>query len=92
MKDLPKYEPKDESHPLYEKSIVITGFRSKELSEQLKLIGANESSTVTKRTFAVIVKTVENKDDDSGKLEAAKTKDIPVYSLNEFTEKYDISI
>jgi len=69
------------------KTVIITGFRDKELSEQLKSFGAKESSSVTKNTFAVIVK---NKDEDTGKTEAAKKKNIPIYTIDEFKEKYDL--
>jgi len=85
LSDIPIQEPKDESHPLYDKTIIITGFRDKELSEKLKDIGAKESSSVTKNTFAVIVK---NKDEETGKTEAAKEKNIPLYTVEEFKEKY----
>jgi DNA ligase (NAD+) len=87
LSDIPIEEPKDESHPLYDKTIIITGFRDKELSEQLKSIGAKESSSVTKNTFAVIVK---NKDEETGKTEAAKEKNIPLYTVEEFKEKFDL--
>ena len=87
LSDIPIEEPKDESHPLYDKTVIITGFRDKELSEQLKSFGAKESSSVTKNTFAVIVK---NKDEDTGKTEAAKEKNIPIYTIDEFKEKYDL--
>lgn len=87
LSDIPIEEPKDESHPLYDKTIIITGFRDKELSEKLKDIGAKESSSVTKNTFAVLVK---NKDEETGKTEAAKEKNIPIYTPDEFREKYDL--
>ena len=87
LSDIPIEEPKDESHPLYDKTVIITGFRDKELSEQLKSFGAKESSSVTKNTFAVIVK---NKDEETGKTEAAKEKNIPLYTIDEFKEKYDL--
>jgi len=87
LSDIPIEEPKDESHPLYDKTIIITGFRDKELSEKLKDIGVKESSSVTKNTFAVIVK---NKDEESGKTEAAKEKNIPIYSIDDFKEKFDL--
>lgn len=87
LSDIPISEPKDESHPLFDKTIIITGFRDKELSEKLKDIGAKESSSVTKNTFAVIVK---NKDEETGKTEAAKEKNIPLYTVEEFKEKFDL--
>jgi NAD-dependent DNA ligase/DNA polymerase/3'-5' exonuclease PolX len=87
LSDIPTEEPKDKSNPLFDKSIVITGFRDKEISEQLKSIGANESSSVTKNTFAVVVK---NKDEETGKTEAAKEKNIPIYSVDEFKDKFNL--
>ena len=87
LSDIPIEEPKDKSNPLFDKSIVITGFRDKEISEKLKSIGANESSSVTKNTFAVVVK---NKDEETGKTEAAKEKNIPIYNVDEFKEKFNL--
>jgi NAD-dependent DNA ligase len=81
-------QPVDESNPLYEKSIIITGFRNKELSEELKTLGARESSAVSKNTFAVIVK---DSDESTGKIEAARQKNIPVYTVVEFKEKFSLS-
>ena len=88
LKDIPLEEPKDESNPLYDKSIVITGFRNKELSDELKEIGAHESSAVSKNTFAVIVK---SEDEETGKTEAAKQKNIPIYTIHSFKEKYNLT-
>jgi len=88
LKDIPLEEPKDETNPLYDKSIVITGFRNKELSDELKQIGANESSAVSKNTFAVIVK---SEDEETGKTEAAKQKNIPIYTIHSFKEKYNLT-
>jgi NAD-dependent DNA ligase len=85
---LPPPVEKDTSNPLYDKSIIITGFRNKELSEELKQLGAKESSAVSKNTFAVLVKT---KDEDTGKVEAARKKDIPIYTEEEFKEKFNLS-
>ena len=88
MMGLQNQQPIDESNPLYEKSIIITGFRNKELSEELKSLGVRESSAVSKNTFAVIVK---DKDEDTGKIEAAKQKNIPIYTSLEFKDKFNLS-
>jgi len=87
LNDIPVVEAKDESNPLFDKSIIITGFRNKELSEELKEIGANESSAVSKNTFAVVIK---NNDEETGKSEAAKEKNIPIYTAEEFKEKFNL--
>ena len=81
-------EPKDVSNPLYDKSIIITGFRNKGLSDELKAIGAKETSAVSKNTFAVVVK---NKDDTTGKLDAARQKNIPIYTVEEFKDKFQLT-
>ena len=88
LKDIPVVEEKDESNPLFDKSIIITGFRNKELSDELKEIGANESSAVSKNTFAVIIK---NSDEETGKSQAAKEKNIPIYTIEEFKEKFNLN-
>ena len=38
-------------HPLYGKSVVLTGFRDKNVLEQLKNIGANVATGVNSKTF-----------------------------------------
>ena len=88
MVGLQQQQPIDETNPLYEKSIVITGFRNKELSEELKSLGVRESNAVSKNTFAVIVK---DKEDNTGKIEAAKEKNIPIYTSLEFKDKFNLS-
>ena len=75
----------DESHPLFEKSIVITGFRDKTLEEKLKNVGAKLGSSVNKKTFALLVK---DKDETSGKTEDAKKHNIPIMVFDEFMKKY----
>ena len=87
LKDVPDKISVDESNPLYNKSIIITGFRDKGLSEALKQVGAKESGAVSKNTFAVIVK---SHDEDTGKVNAAKELNIPVYTLDEFKTKFNL--
>ena len=43
-------------HVLYKKSIVMSGFRDDYLEKKLNEVGANLTSSVSKNTFAVIVK------------------------------------
>ena len=59
----------DESHPLYQKKIVITGFRDSDLEKAIKSVGGEMSSSVSKKTFKVIVKTM---DEDSGKADLGR--------------------
>jgi len=77
----------DTSHPLYDKPIVITGFRNKLLSQELKNIGAKESSAVSKNTFVVII---SKEGEDTGKSETARQKNIPIMTLDTFKEKYNL--
>ena len=78
-------ETADTSHLLYDKSVITTGFRSKELEERLKKVGAKIGSSVNKSTFALIVK---DKESTSGKSQEAHILGIPVLTEDEFIAKY----
>ena len=71
----------DKDHELYGKKIVLTGFRDKNLLDRLKKIGAEPSGSVTKNTFAVIVK---DKDEDTGKADQARKLGIKIMTIDEF--------
>ena len=75
----------DESHPLYKKSVVMSGTRDKELDKKLKDVGASLSTSVTSKTFCVITPDTES---DTGKIANAKKLNIPLYTPEEFKEKY----
>ena len=75
----------DNTNPLFEKNIVITGSRDKSILEYLKKVGANLSSNVNKNTFIVIAKT---KDEDTGKANDANKLNIPILTIEEFSDKY----
>lgn len=75
----------DKSHPLYEKKIVITGFRDKQLEEDILSKGGEISTSVSKNTFILIAK---DPNDDTGKVLQAKEKNISIMSMEEFKEKY----
>lgn len=75
----------DQSHPLFGKSIVMTGFRDENLQNLLKDIGAKMGSSVSSKTFVVLVK---DKDDDTGKTLEAKKLGIPLMTPDEFKQKY----
>ena len=70
-----------QQHPLYGKTIVMTGFRNKELEEKLKSVGAKVGSSVSKNTYLVVAK---DKDDETGKVLEAKKLGVNVVSLDEF--------
>jgi NAD-dependent DNA ligase len=71
----------NKEHPLYGKTIVMTGFRNKELEEKLKNIGAKIGTSVNKNTFLVIAK---DKDDETGKVLEAKKLGVNVVSFSSF--------
>ena len=74
------------NNPLYGKSIVISGFRNAELEKKLKDIGAKMGSSVSKNTFAVVVK--DNDGDETGKVLDAKKLGVQVLSYDEFVAIY----
>ena len=75
----------DQSHPLFGKSIVMTGFRDTAIQEALKNIGAKLGSSVSSKTFVVLVK---DKDEDTGKANEARKLGVPLMTPQEFTTKY----
>ena len=75
----------DQTHPLYGKSIVMTGFRDDELQQKIKNVGAKLGSSVSKNTFVVLVKNIE---EDTGKASEAKKLGIPLMTPDEFKSKY----
>lgn len=77
----------DQTHPLYDKRIVMTGFRDKPLKTTLTEIGAKMSSSVSKNTFIVLVKDI---DEETSKTEEAKEKGIPIMELTKFKQQYGV--
>jgi NAD-dependent DNA ligase len=80
-------DKKDESHPLYKKSIIMTGSRDKILEKKLVEIGAVIGSSVSKNTFAVITDDLES---DSSKVQNAKKLGIPLFIAQSFKDTYSI--
>ena len=70
---------------------MLTGFRDKEFISASQKYGIENSSQVSKDTFAVLVKSENDLQDDTTKLLLAKKYNIPVMTLNGFNEKYEIS-
>jgi NAD-dependent DNA ligase len=75
----------DPGHPLFGKSIVMTGFRDVELINELKEIGARIGSSVSSKTFVVLVK---DKDEDTGKAAEARKLGVQLMTPEEFRTKY----
>jgi DNA ligase (NAD+) len=76
---------KDQTHPLYGKHIVLTGFRDKELLEKLQAVGAEQGSAVTKKTFVVLSKEPAT---ETSKTQEAKALGILMMTPMEFKTKY----
>ena len=84
---VPIQQVADTSHPLFGKTVVLTGTRDKGVLDLLKNVGANLGTSVSKSTFVVVAK---NKDDDTGKAEEARKLNIPIMSVEEFVSNYAI--
>jgi NAD-dependent DNA ligase len=78
----------DTSNPLYEKTIVMTGFRDKDLEAILKKVGAKMGSSVSKNTLCVVVKDLNS--EESSKVLEAKRLGIPVLTLSQFNTQYGV--
>ena len=77
----------DKSHPLYQKKLIITGFRDKDFQKKVEALGAKFGSSVSKKTFTVIVSSL---DDDTGKADKARNLKVPLITKEQFEEKYSI--
>ena len=77
----------DKSHLLYNKKIVITGFRDKELQQNLENMGVKLGTSISKKTFVVIVKDI---DDDTGKADKARKLGVTLETRDSFKTKYKI--
>ena len=83
--EVSKEKEKDTSNPLFGKTIVMTGFRDANIQQALKDVGAKLGSSVSKNTFAVLVKDLA---EDSGKAQDAKKLGIQLMTPEEFRTKY----
>ena len=78
----------DETHPLFEKSIVMTGFRDNNLAKQIENVGGKIGNTISKNTFVLLVKNNDDIEEGSGKIYEAKKNQIPIMTLELFKQKY----
>jgi len=85
LKETPKNNEININHPLYKKSIVMSGSRDKELEKLLLSVGALLGTSVTSKTFAVITPDI---DSDTGKVAAAKKLAIQVLTPTAFKDKF----
>ena len=77
--------PPSANNPLFGKTIVMTGFRNKDIEQKLKEMGAKLGSSVSKNTFLVLVK---NLDEDTGKAMDAKNLGIQLMTPEDFIAMY----
>ena len=75
----------NQSHPLYNKTIVFTGFREKQLEEQLKAVGAKVGTSISKNTFILLTK---DPIDKTGKVLEAKKLNVQIMTPDEFKSIY----
>ena len=76
----------DINHVLFQKHIVMTGFRDEEFINNLKnKYNVKQSASVSKNTFALLVK---SHDDGSSKVEKAKSLNISIMTKDEFAKAY----
>ena len=72
-------------HPICGKKIVMSGFREKELMQLIKNVGGINENQLSKDTFALIMKNVN---EESGKKTTALKENIPIFDVNGFVNKY----
>jgi len=75
----------DNTHELYGKIIVMTGFRDKSIENKLNEVGAKVGAAVNKNTFIVIVK---DKTETTVKIEQANKLGISIMEIDEFMNQY----
>jgi len=73
-------------HPLFGKSVVLTGFRDEGIQTFLKSVGAKLGSSVSSKTFALVVK--DHIGDETGKVLEAKKLNVPLMTLQQFRASY----
>ena len=73
------------THPLNGKTVILTGTRDKTVIDILKKAGATQGSSVSKNTFMVVAKSV---DEDTGKSEDARKLGIQIVSVDQFIKLY----
>ena len=65
----------------------MTGFRDTALQDKLKRVGATVGSSVSSKTFVLLVKDVN---ESSGKVLDAKKHSVPLMTPSDFVKKYGL--
>ncbi len=63
----------------------MTGFRDADLQDKIKNVGAKVGSSVSKNTFILLVKDLE---EDTGKAAEARRLGVKIMTPQQFNEKY----
>ena len=82
---MPEVKNVNPDHPLYKKKIVMSGFRDKTLEESIKAVGGEIGTSISKNTFALLVKSV---DETTGKIDQAKKLEVQIMTPTDFALKY----
>ena len=77
----------EKEQKLKDLTIVMTGFRDKELEKLIEELGGSNTGTVTSKTSILIAKDVN---ESGGKLEKARKLKIPIMTIEELKSKYSI--
>ena len=75
----------EKAHPLKDKKIVVTGSRDKEFMDKVKKLGIPLTTSVSKNTDFVLVKSLS---EETGKTAKAKSLNITIMTTKDFMEKY----
>lgn len=80
-------EKKTMNHELSGKEIVMSGMRDGDLKKRIEKNGGKCGSSITSKTYALVVK---NKEKETGKMKKAREKDVPIYTVLEFNERFGL--
>ena len=87
FKDSLKEKDKQKNEPDKPKiQVIMTGFRDKELAKLLEANNYEIQTSINKNTKYLIVKSEENKNDDSSKIDFAKKNNIQIVTVEEIKQ------
>jgi NAD-dependent DNA ligase len=82
---IPKKIEYNITHPLFDKIIVMTGFRDTNLQNDIKKVGAKIGTSISKNTFILLVMDLM---EETSKAEDARKLEIPIMTTEQFKKKY----
>jgi len=75
----------DTSHPLYEKNILITGFRDEDFKMNIRNVGGKIASGISSNVDILVVKSM---DSTTSKMKKAQELGVDIMTKDEFTNTY----